>query len=140
MTSLLLTRRVGARLSASPVLDLSASNREDTSCSVNRRSSRNSPTSLPRRGIAAPSGWHLERSRPEDLMFPTLFVMFPADDNDSRHQTTFQTAWRLTLRRAKMPHFRIYDLRTTHATPLSAGVADEWVTQLLRQGDAKVFK
>ncbi len=33
------------------------------------------------------------------------------------------------------------DLRSTFATRLSAGgVADEWVTQLLRQGDAKVFK
>ena len=38
-------------------------------------------------------------------------------------------------------YFRIYDLRSTYATRLSAGgVADEWVTQLLRQGDAKVFK
>jgi Nucleotidyl transferase AbiEii toxin, Type IV TA system len=37
--------------------------------------------------------------------------------------------------------FRIYDLRSTYATRLSAGgVADEWVTQLLRQGDVKVFK
>jgi hypothetical protein len=36
---------------------------------------------------------------------------------------------------------RIYDLRSTYATRLSAGgVADEWVTELLRQGDAKVFK
>jgi hypothetical protein len=34
-----------------------------------------------------------------------------------------------------------YDLRSTYSTRLSAGgVADEWVTQLLRQGDAKVFK
>ena len=40
-----------------------------------------------------------------------------------------------------IPYFRIYDLRSTYATRLSAGgVADEWVTQLLRQGDAKVFK
>jgi len=32
-------------------------------------------------------------------------------------------------------------LRSTYATRLSAGgVADEWVTQLLRQGDAKAFK
>ena len=47
----------------------------------------------------------------------------------------------LTLKSAKVPHFRIYDLRSTYATRLSAGgVADEWVTQLLRQGDAKVFK
>jgi integrase len=42
---------------------------------------------------------------------------------------------------AGVPYFRIYDLRSTYATRLSAGgVADEWVTQLLRQGDAKVFK
>ena len=40
-----------------------------------------------------------------------------------------------------VPYFRIYDLRSTYATRLSAGgVADEWVTQMLRQGDAKVFK
>ena len=66
--------------------------------------------------------------------------LFPSD-NAVGHQTTFKTAWRLTLRRAKVPYFRIYDLRSTYATRLSAGgVADEWVTQLLRQGDAKVFK
>jgi hypothetical protein len=35
----------------------------------------------------------------------------------------------------------VADLRSTYATRLSAGgVADEWVTQLLRQGDVKVFK
>ncbi len=59
-----------------------------------------------------------------------------------------RTVWRLTLKRAKVPYFRIYDLRSTYATRLSAGgVADEWVTQLLewvtqllRQGDAQVFK
>ena len=46
-----------------------------------------------------------------------------------------------TLRRAKVPYFRIYDLRSTCATRLNAGgVADEWVTQMLRQGDAQVFK
>ncbi|MGH9202615.1 MAG: hypothetical protein ACRD2A_15430, partial [Vicinamibacterales bacterium] len=60
-------------------------------------------------------------------LFPTESVV--------GHQTTFKTAWRLTLRRAKVPYFRIYDLRSTYATRLSAGgVADEWVTQLLRQG------
>ena len=38
-------------------------------------------------------------------------------------------------------YFRIYDLRSTYATRLSAGgVADEWVPHLLHQGDAKVFK
>ena len=40
-----------------------------------------------------------------------------------------------------MPYFRLYDLRSTYATRLSAGgVADEWVTQMLRQTDAQVFK
>ena len=67
--------------------------------------------------------------------------LFPSDDNASGHQTTFKTVWHATLRRAGVPYFRIYDLRSTYATRLSAGgVADEWVTQLLRQGDAKVFK
>ncbi len=67
--------------------------------------------------------------------------LFPSDENASGHQKTFKTAWHATLRRAKVPYFRIYDLRSTYATRLSAGgVADEWVTQLLRQGDAKVFK
>ncbi len=51
------------------------------------------------------------------------------------------TDWHATLRRAQVSHFRIYDLRWTYATRLSAGgVADEWGAQLLRQGDAKVFK
>ena len=41
----------------------------------------------------------------------------------------------------RVPYFRIYDLRSTYATRLSAGgVADEWVTQMLRRGDAQVFK
>jgi integrase len=67
--------------------------------------------------------------------------LFPSDRNRSGHQTTFKTVWRKTLRRAKIPYFRIYDLRSTYATRLSAGgVADEWVTQMLRQGDAQVFK
>ncbi|HEY7388907.1 MAG TPA: tyrosine-type recombinase/integrase [Bryobacteraceae bacterium] len=66
---------------------------------------------------------------------------FPSEGNPSGHQKSLRTAWRLTLRRAKVPYFRIYDLRSTYATRRSAGgVADEWVTQLLRQGDAKVFK
>ena len=67
--------------------------------------------------------------------------MFPSDLNQSGHQATFKTVWRKTLRRAEVPYFRIYDLRSTYATRLSAGgVADEWVTQMLRQGDAQVFK
>lgn len=67
--------------------------------------------------------------------------LFPSDKNESGHQMTFKTAWHKTLKRANVPYFRIYDLRSTYATRLSAGgVADEWVTQMLRQGDAKVFK
>jgi integrase len=67
--------------------------------------------------------------------------LFPSDKNPSGHHKTLKTAWQKTLKRAGIPYFRIYDLRSTYATRLSAGgVADEWVTQLLRQGDAKVFK
>ena len=67
--------------------------------------------------------------------------LFPSDENPAGHQKSLRTVWHLTLRRAKVPYFRIYDLRSTYATRLSAGgVADEWVTQLLRQGEAKVFK
>jgi len=67
--------------------------------------------------------------------------LFPSDRNPCGHQKVLKTAWQKTLRRSGVPYFRIYDLRSTYATRLSAGgVADEWVTQLLRQGDAKVFK
>ena len=67
--------------------------------------------------------------------------LFPSDRHPGQHQTTLKTVWRKTLRRAKVAYFRIYDLRSTYATRLSAGgVADEWVTQMLRQSDAQVFK
>ena len=67
--------------------------------------------------------------------------LFPSDENPTGHQKTLKTVWQATLRRAKVSYFRIYDLRSTYVTRLSAGgVADDWVTQLLRQGDAKVFK
>ncbi len=67
--------------------------------------------------------------------------LFPSDENTIGHQKTLKTVWHAALRRAKMPYFRVYDRRSTYATRLSAGgVADEWVTQLLRQGDAKAFK
>ena len=67
--------------------------------------------------------------------------LFPSDLNPTGHQVELKTVWQKSLRRAKVPYFRIYDLRSTYATRLSAGgVADEWVTQLLRQGDSQVFK
>jgi integrase len=67
--------------------------------------------------------------------------LFPSEGNRTGHQTEFKKAWRTTLRKAGVPYFRLYDLRSTYATRLSAGgVADEWVTQMLRQTDAQVFK
>ena len=67
--------------------------------------------------------------------------LFPSNLNPTGHLKKLKTVWTKTLRRAKIPYFRIYDLRSAYATRLSAGgVADEWVTQLLRQSDAQVFK
>jgi len=66
--------------------------------------------------------------------------LFPGR-NPSGHLKCLRMVWQTVLRRAKVPYFRLYDLRSTYATRLSAGgVADEWVIQLLRQTDAKVFK
>jgi integrase len=74
------------------------------------------------------------------LAGPSEFL-FPSDLNPTGHQKSLRSVWRLTIKRAGVRYFRIYDLRSTYATRLSAGgVADEWVTQLLRQGDAQVFK
>jgi integrase len=67
--------------------------------------------------------------------------LFPSDHTPTTHLKSVKTTWKNTLRRAGIPYFRIYDLRSTYATRLSAGgVADEWVTQMLRQGDSQVFK
>lgn len=67
--------------------------------------------------------------------------LFPSDRNKQGHLRSLRTAWRKALKRAKVPYFRLYDLRSTYATRLSAGgVADEWVIQMLRQGDSQVFK
>ena len=83
----------------------------------------------------------MEAFRDQLRLSPCSPYLFPSGENPSGHQKTLKTVWHATLRRAGIPYFRIYDLRSTYATRLSAGgVADEWVTQLLRQGDAKVFK
>lgn len=67
--------------------------------------------------------------------------LFPSDLNQEGHLKSLRTAWRKALKRAGSPYFRLYDLRSTYATRLSAGgVADEWVIQMLRQGDSQVFK
>jgi integrase len=67
--------------------------------------------------------------------------LFPSSRRPTEHQVDFKKIWMWTLQRAGVAHFRLYDLRSTYATRLSAGgVADEWVTQMLRQTDARVFK
>ncbi len=67
--------------------------------------------------------------------------LFPSDRNPGAHQASLKTVWRHTVRRVEISYFRIYYLRFTYATKLSAGgVADEWVTQKLRQSDAQIFK
>jgi integrase len=77
-----------------------------------------------------------EALRRQMAITPESPFLFPSDRNPTGYQATFKT-----VRRAKVPCFRIYDLRSTYATRLSAGgVADEWVTQMLRQGDAQVMK
>jgi integrase len=94
-------------------------------------------------GIAeVPLSWHaIEAFKTQMAISGQGPFLFPSDRIPSGHQTTFKTVWRRTLRRAKIPYFRIYDLRSTYATRLSAGgVADEWVTRMLRQSDAQVFK
>jgi integrase len=54
---------------------------------------------------------------------------------------SLKRVWHTTLRRAGVPYFSLYELRHTFATRLSAGgVADHFVTLMLRQGDAGVFK
>ena len=67
--------------------------------------------------------------------------LFPSARNANEHQKSLKRVWRTTLKKAGISYFRIYDLRSTYATRLSAGgVADEWVTQMLRQGDSQVLK
>jgi len=71
-----------------------------------------------------------------EYLFPT-----PSKKAKKPYITAIRKAWAQTLRRAGVPYFPIYHLRHTFATRLSAvGVADHFVTQMLRQGDSKVFK
>jgi integrase len=83
----------------------------------------------------------VEAFRRQMALAPNGPFLFPSNRNRTGHQTTFKTIWKKTLQQATIPYFRLYDLRSTYATRLSAGgVADEWVTQMLRQGDAQVMK
>jgi integrase len=68
--------------------------------------------------------------------------LFPSPKNGRKpHITNLRKVWETTLEKAGVPYFSLYELRHTFATRLSAGgVADHFVTQMLRQGDAGVFK
>ena len=74
---------------------------------------------------------------------PDSNYLFPTWRSGARkpHLTSFKKIWASTLERAGLRYFSIYELRHSFATRLSAGgVADHFVTQLLRQGDSAVFK
>lgn len=71
-----------------------------------------------------------------EYLFPT-----PSRKSAKPHIGSLKKVWATTLRRAGVPYFPLYELRHTFATRLSAGgVADHFVTQMLRQGDSAVFK
>ncbi len=74
---------------------------------------------------------------------PTSGYLFPSPSLHATkpHISKVARTWRTTLRLAAVSYFPLYHLRHTFATRLSAGgVADNFVTQMLRQGDAQVFK
>ena len=78
----------------------------------------------------------IRESGDSDYLFPTTKI-----DSSKPHITTVRKLWDRTLKRAGLPHFTLYELRHTFATRLSAGgVADHFVTQMLRQSDSQVFK
>ena len=78
----------------------------------------------------------IEETPGSEYLFPS-----PKQKATKPHITNLRKAWAATLKRAGLPYFALYELRHTFATRLSAGgVADHRVTQMLRQGDAEVFK
>ena len=78
----------------------------------------------------------MEDAADSDYLFPRL-----TERGTKPYLCSVKKVWRNTLRRAKVPYFSLYELRHTFATRLSAGgVADHFVTLMLRQGDAGVFK
>ena len=69
-------------------------------------------------------------------LFPT-----PAVGSRKPYIQSLKKTWSTTLEKAGVRYFPLYHLRHTFASRLSAGgVADRFVTLLLRQGDATVFK
>jgi len=85
----------------------------------------------------------LEAFRAQIESTPGSEYVFPSPSTRAKkpHITSLRKIWTKTLRRAGVPYFTIYQLRHTFATRLSAGgVADHFVTQMLRQGDSQVLK
>ena len=69
-------------------------------------------------------------------LFPT-----PVVGSRKPYIQSLKKTWSTTLEKAGVRYFPLYHLRHTFASRLSAGgVADRFVTLLLRQGDATVFK
>jgi integrase len=78
----------------------------------------------------------MEAAAGSDYLFPRF-----TKRGTKHYLGSLKKVWRTTLRRAGVPYFSLYELRHTFATRLSAGgVADHFVTLMLRQGDAGVFK
>ena len=78
----------------------------------------------------------MKQSGDSDYLFPSQRM-----GSSKPYITSVREMWDRTLQRAGLPHFSLYELRHTFATRLSAGgVADHFVTQMLRQGDSQVFK
>jgi integrase len=78
----------------------------------------------------------MAEAKESEYLFPT-----PKFQAKKPHLTNVRKVWAQTLRKAGVPYFALYEVRHTFATRLSAGgVADHMVTQMLRHGDADVFK
>jgi integrase len=78
----------------------------------------------------------MKESEGSEYLFPS-----PKVKAQNPYMTNLRKVWAATLKKARVPYFTPYELRHTFATRLSAGgVADHMVTQMLRQGDAEVFK
>jgi len=78
----------------------------------------------------------IEETPGSEYLFPS-----PKATSSKPYITNVRKGWAATLKNAGVPYFALYELRHTFAARLSAGgVADHMVTQMLRQGDAEVFK
>lgn len=74
----------------------------------------------------------IEETRGSDYLFPT-----PHKKPKKPYINSLKKTWATTLRRAGVPYFPLYHLRHSFAGRLSAGgVADHFVTLMLRQGDS----